>query len=55
VARVIERYLGEEAEPRGLQSEGQTVHLEGLLAKKRYTRVGEVFAILRETEKRWSE
>jgi hypothetical protein len=52
VVRVIDRYLGEEAELRRLQSERQTVYPRDLLPDKRRARIEEVFAILASTWKR---
>jgi hypothetical protein len=51
VVQVVDRYLGEEAELRGLQSAKQTIHPRDLPPEKRRALVGEVFAILRETKK----
>ncbi len=51
VVRVIDRYLAEEAELRGLQSERQTIHPRDLPPEKRRALIGEVFAILGEKEK----
>ena len=52
VVRIIDRYLSEEAELRGLQSERQTVHPKDLPPDKRRALTGEVFAVLGETGKR---
>lgn len=51
VVRVVDRYLAEEAELRGLQSERQTIHPRDLPPEKRRALIGEVFAILGETKK----
>jgi hypothetical protein len=51
VIHVIDRYLAEEAEPRRLQSERQTLHPRDLPADKRRTLIEEVFAILADTRK----
>jgi hypothetical protein len=52
VVRVIDRYLSEEAELRGLQTEKQTIHPRDLPPDKRRALIEEVFAILGETRKR---
>lgn len=52
VVRIIDRYLAEEAELRGLQSERQTVHPKDLPPDKRRALIGEVSAVLGETNKR---
>ncbi len=52
VVRVVDRYLSEEAELRGLQSEKQTVHPRDLPPDKRRALVEEVLAILGETRKK---
>ena len=52
VVRAIDHYLAEEAELRGLQSERQTIHPRDLPPDKRQALIREVFAILRETNKR---
>ena len=49
VVHVIDRYLAEEAELRGLQSEKQTIHPRDLSAEKRRALIEEVFAILERT------
>jgi hypothetical protein len=46
IVRVVDRYLSEEAELRGLQSEKQTIHPRDLPPDKRRALVEEVFAIL---------
>lgn len=51
VVRVIDQYLAEEAELRGLQSDKQTIHPRDLPPDKRQALMDEVFAILGETEK----
>jgi len=52
VVRVVDRYLSEEAELRGLQTEKQTIHPRDLPPDKRRALIEEVFAILRKTGKR---
>lgn len=52
VVGVIDRYLSEEAELRGLQSDKQTIHPRDLPPDKRRALMDEVFAILGETEKK---
>ena len=52
VVRVIDRYLAEEAELRGLQSEKQTIHPRDLPPDKRRALVEEVFGILANTRKK---
>jgi hypothetical protein len=52
VVRVIDRYLTEEAELRGLQSEKQTVHPRDLPPDRRRALIEEMFAILASTRKR---
>ncbi len=52
VVRVVDRYLSEEAELRGLQTEKQTIHPKDLPPDKRRALIEEVFAILGETGKR---
>jgi hypothetical protein len=52
VVRVVDRYLSEEAELRGLQTEKQTIHPRDLPPDKRRALIEEVFAILGETGKR---
>jgi hypothetical protein len=52
VVRVVDRYLSEEAELRGLQTEKQTIHPRDLPPDKRRALIEEVFAILGETSKR---
>lgn len=52
VVQVIDRYLSEEAEQRGLQSEKQTIHPRDLPPDKRETLIEEVFGILEETRKK---
>ena len=52
VVRVIDRYLAEEAELRGLQSERQTLHPRDLTPYKRRALIEEVFVILASTRKR---
>ncbi len=52
VVRVVDRYLSEEAELRGLQTEKQTIHPRDLPPDRRRALIEEVFAILGETGKR---
>jgi hypothetical protein len=52
VVRVVDRYLSEEADLRGLQTEKQTIHPRDLPPDKRRALIEEVFAILGETGKR---
>jgi hypothetical protein len=52
VVRIVDRYLSEEAELRGLQTEKQTIHPRDLPPDKRRALIEEVFAILGETGKR---
>ncbi len=52
VVRVVDRYLSEEAELRGLQAEKQTIHPRDLPPDRRRALIEEVFAILGETGKR---
>jgi hypothetical protein len=52
VLRIVDRYLSEEAELRGLQTEKQTIHPRDLPPDKRRALIEEVFAILGETGKR---
>ena len=51
VVAVIDRYLSEEAELRGLQSEKQTIHPRDLSPDKRRDLIEGVFAILGEPGK----
>jgi hypothetical protein len=52
VVRIVDRYLSEEAELRGLQTDKQTIHPRDLPPYKRRALIEEVFAILGETGKR---
>ena len=52
VVSIVDRYLAEEAELRGLQTEKQTIHPRDLPPDKRRALIEEVFAILGETSKR---
>ncbi len=52
VVAVIDRYLAEEAELRGLQSDKQTIHPNDLPPDKRKALIDEVFAILEDEGKR---
>ena len=54
VVHVIDRYLAEEAEFRGLQSEKQTIHPRDLPPHKRWALIEEVFAILADTRTKYS-
>jgi hypothetical protein len=54
VVKVIDRYLAEEAELRGLQSEKQTIHPRDLPPAKRRALIEEVFAILTDTRTKYS-
>jgi hypothetical protein len=53
VVHVIDRYLAEEAEFRGLQSEKRTIHPRDLPPDKRWALIEEVIAILANTTKKW--
>ena len=52
VVRVVDRYLSEEAELRGLHTEKQTVHPRDLPPDKRRALIEEVFTILEDTRKK---
>ncbi len=52
VVRAIDRYLGEEATLRSLQSEKQTIHPRDLPPDKRRALTEEVFAILEDNRKK---
>ncbi len=52
VVNVIDRYLAEEAELRGLQSEKQTIYPRDLPPAKRQVLIEEVFAILANTSRK---
>jgi hypothetical protein len=52
VVHVTDRYLAEEAELRGLQSEKQTIHPRDLPPAKRRALIEEVFAILANTSRK---
>ena len=52
VVRVIDRYLGEEAELRGLQTGKQTIHPRDLPPDKRRALIEEVFKILEDNRKK---
>ena len=54
VVNVIDRYLAEEAELRGLQSEKQTIHPRDLPPAKRRELIEEVFASLADTRTKYS-
>jgi hypothetical protein len=54
VVNIVDRYLAEEAELRGLQSEKQTIHPRDLSAEKRRALIEEVFAILADTRAKYS-
>lgn len=50
VVKVIDRYLSEEAELRGLQTDKQTIHPRDLPPEKRRALIDEVFDILGDDE-----
>jgi hypothetical protein len=52
VVRVVDRYLSEEAELRGLHTEGQTIHPRDLRPDKRRALIEEVFTILEDNRKK---
>ncbi len=52
VVRVVDRYLSEEAELRGLQTEKQTIHPRDLPPDTRRALIEEVFAILEDNRKK---
>ena len=52
VVRVVDRYLSEEAELRGLQTEKQTIHPRDLPPDKRRALIEEVFTILEDNRKK---
>ncbi len=52
VVRVVDRYLSEEAELRGLQTGKQTIHPRDLPPDKRRALVEEVFTILEDNRKK---
>lgn len=52
VVEVIDRYLAEEAELRGLHSDKQTIHPRDLPPERRKALIDEVFAILAENERK---
>ncbi len=52
VVRVVDRYLSEEAELRGLQTEKQTIHPRDLPPDKRRALTEEVFTILEDNRKK---
>jgi hypothetical protein len=54
VVNIVDRYLAEEAELRGLQREKQTIHPRDLSAEKRRALIEEVFAILADTRAKYS-
>lgn len=51
VVGVIDRYLAEEAELRGLQTDKQTIHPRDLPPDKRQALMDEVFVILGDNDK----
>ena len=51
VVGIIDRYLAEEAELRGLQSDKQTIHPRDLPPERRKNLMDEVFAILADEDK----
>jgi len=54
IVNVLDCYLAEEAELRGLQSEKQTIHPRDLPPAKRRDLIEEVFAILADTRTKYS-
>ena len=52
VVRVIDRYLGEEAKLRGLQTGKQTIHPRDLPPDKRRALIEEVYTILEDNGKK---
>ena len=51
VVRLIDKYLGEEAQLRNLQSDKQTIHPRDLPPQKRAAMIDEIFEILKDTRK----
>ncbi|MDP9426619.1 MAG: hypothetical protein M3P37_11475 [Actinomycetota bacterium] len=51
VVRLIDKYLGEEAQLRNLQSDKQTIHPRDLSPQKRAALIDEIFEILKDTRK----
>ena len=51
IVRLIDKYLGEEAQLRNLQSDKQTIHPRDLPPQKREALIGEIFEILKDTRK----
>lgn len=52
VVKIIDRYLSEEADPQGLQTDKQTMHSRDLPLEKREALINEVFSTLGETGKK---
>ena len=52
IVRLIDQYLGEEAELRNLQSDKQTIHPRDLPPNKRESLIAEISDILSDTRKR---
>ena len=52
VVKVIDRYLSEEAELHGLQTDKQTMHPRDLPPEKREALISEVFSILEEAKEK---
>lgn len=50
--KIIDRYLSEEADLQGLQTDKQTMHPRGLPLEKREALINEVFSTLGETGKK---
>ena len=51
IVRLIDHYLGEEAQLRNLQSDKQTIHPRDLPPHKREALISEIFEILKDTRK----
>lgn len=51
VVRLIDKYLGEEAHLRNLQSDKQTIHPRDLSPQKREELIAEIFEILKDARK----
>ena len=51
IVRLIDKYLGEEAQLRNLQSDKQTIHPRDLPPQKREALIGEIFEILKDSRK----
>jgi hypothetical protein len=52
IVRLIDRYLGEEAQLRNLQSDKQTIHPRDLPPQKREALINEIFEILKDARKK---